>query len=108
MIKMYGPAVDGSGKMVNRDVPENDEVVYANLGYKRGSLPEEKVETADVALEDDVKRGHLPEDFPGYSALDAIGEATYAKVRKRIEDGTLTEIDGIGAATAEKIQAALE
>lgn len=51
-----------------------------------------------------LKQGHLPEEFPGYSALDAAGEATYTKVRKRIVDGTLTEIPGIGEATADRIK----
>lgn len=53
------------------------------------------------------KRGHLPEGFPGLAALEAAGEATYAKVRKRIENGTLTEISGIGTATAAQIEAAM-
>lgn len=42
----------------------------------------------------------LKEDFPGFSALDAAGEATEAKIRKRIADGTLTEIPGIGQSAA--------
>ena len=45
----------------------------------------------------------LSPDFPGFAALDAAGEATAAKVRKRIAAGTLTEILGIGESTAEKI-----
>lgn len=52
-------------------------------------------------------KGKLPEDFPGHSALEAEGLTTYAKVRKRIEAGTLTEVAGIGDATAEKIQEAM-
>jgi hypothetical protein len=48
----------------------------------------------------------LPDDFPGLAALEAAGEATVAKVRKRIADGALTEIPGIGEATAEKIEEA--
>jgi len=50
----------------------------------------------------------LPEDFPGFAALDAAGEATEAKVRKRIADGTLTEVPGLGDATAAKIEEALK
>lgn len=46
----------------------------------------------------------LPETFPGFAALDAAGEATEAKVRHRIDNDTLTEIPGIGEATAEKIK----
>jgi hypothetical protein len=48
----------------------------------------------------------LPEDFPGLAALQDAGEATPAKVRKRIDDDTLTEIPGIGEATADKIKEA--
>src|SRR6185503_2637308 len=50
----------------------------------------------------------LNEDFPGFSALDAAGEATEAKVRKRVAANTLTEIPGIGPETAAKIEAAFE
>lgn len=49
-------------------------------------------------------RGRLPEDFPGHAALAAAGVDTYGKLRK-VSD--LTEIEGIGPATAEKIQEAL-
>lgn len=45
----------------------------------------------------------LRDDFPGFTALDAAGEATHAKVRKRIADGTLQEIEGIGPATEDQI-----
>lgn len=50
----------------------------------------------------------LKEDFPGFAALDAAGEATHAKVRKRIADGTLQEIENIGPATEEQIIAEFE
>lgn len=50
-------------------------------------------------------KGKLPEDFPGHSALEAAGITTYAKVRKQLE--SLTEVDGIGDATAEKIREAM-
>jgi hypothetical protein len=50
-------------------------------------------------------RGKLPDDFPGHAALEAEGITTYAKVRKRLAD--LTDIPGIGDATAEKISAAM-
>ena len=45
-------------------------------------------------------RGPLPEDFPGHAALLDVGITTYAQVRKA---GDLTEIAGIGNATAAKI-----
>lgn len=50
-------------------------------------------------------KGKLPEDFPGYTALTEAGITTYAKLRKA---GELTEIPGIGKATAQKITEALE
>jgi len=50
----------------------------------------------------------LPPDFPGLAALQEAGEATPAKVRKRIADDTLTEIPQIGPATADQIKAAFE
>jgi hypothetical protein len=50
----------------------------------------------------------LPPDFPGLAALQAAGEATPAKVRKRIADNTLSKIDQIGPATADQIKAAFE
>lgn len=48
----------------------------------------------------------LPDNFPGLAALNEAGEATPAKVRKRIADDTLTEIPQIGPATAAEIKAA--
>lgn len=52
-----------------------------------------------------AKTGALPEDFPARDKLADAGIDTYAKVRA-VED--LTEIPGIGRATAEKITEALE
>lgn len=43
-----------------------------------------------------TKSGKIPEDFPAYTELEEAGEATYAKINKRIQDGKLKEIDGIG------------
>lgn len=45
-------------------------------------------------------RGKLPEDFPGKAALEAAGITTYAQLR---DAGDVTEIEGIGPATKEKI-----
>lgn len=50
------------------------------------------------------KQGKLPEDFPGLAALDAAGIHTFAQLRKA---GDVTEIPGIGKATAEKIDEAV-
>lgn len=54
----------------------------------------------------DEPKGALPEDFPGRSALEAAGVDTYGKLRRRSLE-TLTEIEGIGEATASKIREAL-
>lgn len=48
--------------------------------------------------------GGIPQDFPGRDELVAAGHTTLNSVRE-IED--LTEIDGIGKVTAEKIRKAL-
>lgn len=50
----------------------------------------------------------LPDDFPGRAALEAAGEATPAKVRKRIAAGTLQEIPNIGPTTEQQIVEAFE
>jgi hypothetical protein len=40
IIKMFGPALSGPARLVNRDVPACDELAYKAAGYKRGSIPE--------------------------------------------------------------------
>lgn len=39
-VKMFGPALSGPARLVNRDVPVCDEQAYKAAGYKRGSIPE--------------------------------------------------------------------
>lgn len=39
-IKMFGPALSGPARLVNRDVPVADEQAYKAAGYKRGSIDE--------------------------------------------------------------------
>jgi hypothetical protein len=39
-VKMFGPALSGPARLVNRDVPVADEQAYVRAGYKRGSIPE--------------------------------------------------------------------
>jgi hypothetical protein len=51
-----------------------------------------------------AKKGPLPDDFPGVSALRDADLDTYGKVRAY---GDVTDVPGIGAATAAKIKAAL-
>jgi hypothetical protein len=49
-IKMFGPALSGPARLVNRDVPACDEQAYKAAGYKRGSISEvsEAAESAPV------------------------------------------------------------
>lgn len=37
---MFGPALSGPARLVNRDVPVCDEQAYKAAGYKRGSVPD--------------------------------------------------------------------
>lgn len=48
MPKMYGPSFDGSGEIVNRDVPEADITAYRKAGYELGEVEEAPKETADA------------------------------------------------------------
>ena len=96
-MKIYGPAFDkegnATGKLVEREIEPAELAAYAAVGYKEGSLP--------AATK--TSKGKLPEDFPGYAALEAEGITTYAKVRKQLD--ALEEVPGIGRSTAEKIRA---
>lgn len=59
-----------------------------------------------VGDEDNGEEGtELPVDFPGKLALEQAGITTYEQVRA-VDD--LTQITGIGAATAAKIEEALD
>ena len=40
VVLMHGPAFDGSGELVERNVPEVDVPAYRQAGYERGPLPE--------------------------------------------------------------------
>ena len=44
IVKMFGPSISDPSRIVNRDVPACDELAYKAAGYKRGSIPEPKVE----------------------------------------------------------------
>lgn len=52
----------------------------------------------------DKKQGPLPDDFPAKAKLEEHGIKTYAQLRKA---GDVTELEGIGTATAAKIAEAL-
>lgn len=99
-------------KDYNPNAPENAPDMNRYY-YRPGTTePELRPEIAAAEAEAATKpatplKGKLPEDFPGHSALDAEGLTSYAKVRKRIDAGTLTDVPGIGDATAEKIQEAM-
>jgi hypothetical protein len=103
-MKIHGPAFDDEGKatgpLVEREILPSELAAYAAVGYKEGGLAPELKE-GEAAQ----KKGKLPEDFPGYTALEAEGLTTYAKVRKQLD--AITDVPGIGDATAEKIREAL-
>lgn len=86
------------------DAPEGYEY-HQPPGVTEPQLRELSPEQKAIAEAAKEKKGKLPEDFPGYSALEAEGITTYAKLRKRL-DG-ITEVPGIGDATAEKIREAM-
>jgi len=44
VVMMYGPAFDGSGRIVNRKVLAHDIHAYRQVGYEIGSVKEEEVE----------------------------------------------------------------
>lgn len=68
----------------------------------KGKLATDDEDDADA---DKPKRGKLPEDFPGRAALEANDITTYAQVRHAVERDQLTELNGIGDSTAERIKA---
>lgn len=68
-LRMYGPALDGSGRIVNRDVPLADVSVYQGVGYKAGSVPEESV------IESPVKEAAAKQ-----SDLDSMTKAELVEV----------------------------
>lgn len=70
-----------------------------------GIAPEPEAAPATPAAPADTsKKGPLPDDFPGVTALRDAGITTYAKLR---DYGDVTDVPGIGAATEAKIKAAL-
>jgi len=69
---------------------------------KSDDVPETLADTATVAVA--AKQGKLPDDFPGVAALNAAGISTYAQLRHA---GDVNDIEGIGPATAAKIEEAL-
>lgn len=48
-VAMFGPSFDGSGDIVNREVPEGDVPAYRNAGYEVGSVAEKPVEKPVVS-----------------------------------------------------------
>ena len=89
---------DAAGNCVH----QTDETVAASVLVPPAAPPEQITEPEHPKSE---LKGKLPEDFPGHAALLEAGIHTYAQLRKA---GELTEIPGIGEATAAKIAEALE
>lgn len=58
-VLMHGPAFDGSGDIVERQVPKVDVPAYRNAGYVDGANPTKTLEQAveKVVNEVDKKRG---------------------------------------------------
>ena len=52
-VSMFGPSFDGSGVIVNREVPPGDVQSYQNAGYEVGSVPEIVYTEADVIAQND-------------------------------------------------------
>ena len=85
------------------EAPEGYEY-YMPPGVTEPQLRELSPEQKAVAEAAKGKKGKLPDDFPGHTALSEAGINTYAQLRRA---GDVTEIPGIGPATAEKIAAEL-
>lgn len=57
MVQMYGPAFDGSGELVNREVAERDVLAYQRIGYKFGSIePKEAVPEPEPVVKRSKKK----------------------------------------------------
>ena len=107
--------MDFGGTVINRDdlgvVRKGDviEVSENDAAYlERDELVERAADAAPAQAGDRSGAelsGKLPEDFPGRVALAAADITTYAQLRKHT--GELTDIAGIGPATAEKIKDAI-
>ena len=69
-----------------------------------GTVEFDSEENGDADTTPLVLKGKLPEDFPGKTELAEAGINTYAQLRKH---GDVTDVDGIGPATAAKIKEAL-
>jgi hypothetical protein len=94
------PEAEDSRHEESKGAPDADDTAVRKM--PGDSLAE--VEAKEEAIEGKELKGKLPEDFHGRVALEAAGITTYAQLRKA---GDLTEIPGIGPATAEKIAEAL-
>lgn len=71
IVKMFGPALSGPARLVNRDVPACDEQAYIRAGYQRGSIPEVsepqiiQTHTEEVSLEEDPQPAKSPRKKKG-------------------------------------------
>jgi hypothetical protein len=98
--EVHSPSFPSAARPLAAEVPGNapTEEEKAATGESAGDGDDAETSAASS------KRGKLPEDFPGRVALEEAGVTTYGQVRK-VKD--LTELPGIGDATAAKIEEAL-
>lgn len=100
--------IDAQGKVVEK---KDAQTKLASKGARVSPEDVEKYglqKPAAAEMAAPTLKGKLPDDFPGFTALEAAGLTTYAKVRKELEaEKPFGEVDGIGPATAEKIRAAM-
>jgi hypothetical protein len=66
-VKMFGPALSGPARLVNRDVPVCDEQAYMRAGYKRGSIPEPVEVHAETPAETKPEEVKAPRPRKGVS-----------------------------------------
>jgi DNA uptake protein ComE-like DNA-binding protein len=85
-----------------------DKETMGEIGRPTSSLDTmPSAEPTAAATEAGELKGSLPDDFPGVEKLRAADITSYGKLRPIAERGELTSVEGIGEATAKKINEAL-
>lgn len=98
--------VNDDGSYKGDNTPEKKDARHEQSKGEADSDPNAVAKNvSDEERGPEVKKGKLPDDFPGHAALSNAGITTYAQLRKA---GDVTALEGIGPATADKIKTALE